>query len=336
MTVPLDARLLWRHGEGSAVSLFNGDNNMPNWCANRLRVSGKAEDVEQALGLVRGGGRPTYGKAIRQGIGFFMAGCAGLLRPVSTVDYAPYPGLTSAGAGENTAENRAFTAWLNRLQAGCLLTEEACASLNELWLNVVGGLPDWSALTDAQRDAMSTLWKRQRSGWPEAFGAADVVAAWDAVRGAEDCGAASPPLDMLVLCPPRLEVEINGFNGWLLSGVPSGHEDYVERYGTKWPEAYDLNVSWQDTAVFDADFDTPWSPPSEAVLAALSARFDVTVDHFYAESGCDYCGFAAYSVGEQTEACSDSLEWSEEEDEDGFREVTGPDWIVDNVAHYGG
>lgn len=309
---------------------------MPNWCANRLRVSGSEENVEQALKFVRGGGRPAYGRAVLQGIGFFLAGCAGLLRPVSAVDYAPFPGLTAAGRGEKTPENRAFTAWLNRLQAGCLLTDKACASLNGLWLTVAGRLPDWSALTDAQRDAMNALWKRQYFDWREASGAADVVAAWAAVRDAENRGATSPPLDMLALCPPRLEVEINGFNGRLLKGVTAGYDDYVHRYGTKSAAAYELNISRHDVAAFDADFDTPWSPPSEAVLAALSARFNVTVDHFYAEAGCDYCGFALYSDGEQTEACSDALEWSEEEDEDGFRDVTGPDWIVDNVPHYGG
>nr|WP_324030888.1 hypothetical protein [Pantoea sp. JZ2] len=31
----------------------------------------------------------------------------------------------------------------------------------------------------------------------------------------------------------------------------------------------------------------------------------------------------------------DSLEWGEE-DEDGFTCVTGPDWVINNVGHYGG
>jgi len=72
------------------------------------------------------------------------------------------------------------------------------------------------------------------------------------------------------------------------------------------------------------------------VLAALSLGYGVTVEHWYAEAGCDYCGYALYTGGEQTETCCDSLEWSNEEDEDGFREVTGPEWILGNVANCGG
>ncbi|MBD8109197.1 hypothetical protein [Erwinia persicina] len=58
--------------------------------------------------------------------------------------------------------------------------------------------------------------------------------------------------------------------------------------------------------------------------------------HWYAESGGSYCGRATYSRGIQQDECCDSLEWSAEEDEDGYHEVTGPSWIINNVASYGG
>jgi hypothetical protein len=32
----------------------------------------------------------------------------------------------------------------------------------------------------------------------------------------------------------------------------------------------------------------------------------------------------------------DGLEYSEEEDEYGYREVCGPDWLMENVPHFGG
>ncbi len=34
--------------------------------------------------------------------------------------------------------------------------------------------------------------------------------------------------------------------------------------------------------------------------------------------------------------CCGELEWSSPTDDDELPEVTGPAWIVDNVAHYGG
>ena len=71
---------------------------MPNWCANRLRVTGLAESVSQVRALMTGGVRPLYARAEAEGIQLFLAGCAGLLRPVTNETYVPYPGLTACRA----------------------------------------------------------------------------------------------------------------------------------------------------------------------------------------------------------------------------------------------
>ncbi|WP_182059017.1 hypothetical protein [Pantoea sp. ME81] len=71
------------------------------------------------------------------------------------------------------------------------------------------------------------------------------------------------------------------------------------------------------------------------MLCALTWRYGVTVKHWYAEVGCDYCGWVVYPEGVQLHERCDSLEWSEEEFKDGYFDVTGPDWIIDNVASYG-
>ncbi|WP_052206244.1 hypothetical protein [Pantoea rodasii] len=55
----------------------------------------------------------------------------------------------------------------------------------------------------------------------------------------------------------------------------------------------------------------------------MTGRYGVTVKHWYVAAGCDYCGRATYSGGVQQEERCGSLEWSEEEDENGFRDVTG-------------
>lgn len=88
--------------------------------------------------------------------------------------------------------------------------------------------------------------------------------------------------DMLQLVPPRLDAEINGYNGRLLEGVPDGFTDTVDRCGTELPHAHDLNLSYSGDTVFNADFETPWSPPSPDVLCALAARYGVTAEHWYA------------------------------------------------------
>ena len=43
-----------------------------------------------------------------------------------------------------------------------------------------------------------------------------------------------------------------------------------------------------------------------------------------------------YERGELVDVLWGELEWSHPTDDDELPEVTGPAWIVDNVAHYGG
>lgn len=68
---------------------------------------------------------------------------------------------------------------------------------------------------------------------------------------------------------------------------------------------------------------------------ALSRRWSCEVTHWYSEAGNDYCGFRSYRYGELTDADDASIEY-DDEDEDGWSGVIGPDWLIDNVPHYGG
>lgn len=317
---------------------------MPNWCCNRLRVSGRSEDIGQVRTLFAGGGYPSYARAVAEGVQMFLAGCAGVLRPDDGTHYAPDTALTGAEgypscAGEgrdghdDVSGNQVFTQWLGHLRAGAALTDDACDDLHALW--VESGQRDrrWHDLTGAQQESIAAVFAGQRHDWCGSFSTTTVQAWWDAVCDGLP-GLRAQPLDLLMVLPPRLDVEINGFNGRLLDGVPSGYDWYTHHYGTKWPRGYDLNVCNGGPDWLAVDFDTAWSPPADAVMAALSARYGVTVEHWYAEQGCDFCGYARYASGEQTGSISGALEWSEEED--GFWYVTGPAWIVDNVANFGG
>lgn len=309
---------------------------MPNWCANRLRVTGPKEEVSMVRALMEGSAAaPGYVRAAGEGIQFFLAGCAGLLRPTTETEYAPYPALTVT-AGSDTPENHAFTGWLEMLRSGAELTEDTCEQLHKLWLASGLSRMTWAYLTAEQQNVISALWEKKKGDWHGAISGQTLTDKWDGLCLEEALPLETLPFDMLQLLPPRLDAEINGYNGRLLEGVPDGFTDTVDRCGTKWPHAHDLNLSYFADTIFDADFDTPWSPPSPEVLCALTSRYGVTVEHWYAEAGCDYCGWATYSGGVQLDELCETLEWSEEADEDGCREVTGPGWIIDNVASYGG
>ena len=307
---------------------------MPNWCANRLRVTGLAENVSQLRALMRGKMRPAYARAEREGIQLFLAGCAGLLRPVTNETYAPFPALTAAGQGEDSPENRAFTQWLAQLRDGAELTDETCDRLHDLWLATGLRSRTWDALDDEVRAVMDARWQRKSFDWSGVSGS-NLSEFWSRTCDSDVTAEDSAEFDMRLLLPTRLDVEINGFNGGLLDGVPGGYEFYIAQYGVKWPVGYALEVGDCGPGFLEVDFDTPWSPPDCRVFAALSTRFGVQAEHWYAESGCSFCGFAVYSDGELTDSRCSELERGVE-DEDGITCVTGPDWIVNNIGHFGG
>lgn len=307
---------------------------MPNWCANRLLVTGLAESVDKVRALMRGEDRPAYVRAEAQGIQLFLAGCAGLLRPVTDESYMPYPALTAAGLGQNTLENAAFTEWLTQLRDGAELTEKTCYLLHDLWLTTGLSSRTWDTLDSDAQAIMATIWRKKHFDWAGMNGPA-LSEYWNRVCSDDTGAEGTLTFDMRLLLPTRLDVEINGFNGALLADVPGCYEFYIAQYGVKWPCGYALAVNDGGPDFLEVDFDTPWSPPNGRVFAALSERLGVVIEHRYAESGCDFCGYDAYSQGLLTDSMSSSLEWGEE-DEDGFACVTGPDWIVNNIGHFGG
>ena len=60
-----------------------------------------------------------------------------------------------------------------------------------------------------------------------------------------------------------------------------------------------------------------------------------SLELWYAEQGCDFCGWQLYERGELVDVLWGELEWSRPTDDE-LPDVTGSAWIVNNVAHYGG
>lgn len=124
--------------------------------------------------------------------------------------------------------------------------------------------------------------KKAKGDWRWTIRGQAVTDKWDGICLERALPLRTLSFDMLQLVPPRLDAEINGYNGRLLEGVPDGFTDTVDRCGTELPHAHDLNLSYSGDTVFNADFETPWSPPSPDVLCALAARYGVTAEHWYA------------------------------------------------------
>lgn len=79
---------------------------MFSWCHNRLEITGKSVCLDVMQPWIVGTEKPLYRHAIRQAIKLFLAGCAGILKPVRAVEYAPYPMLTASGTGAQTSPTR--------------------------------------------------------------------------------------------------------------------------------------------------------------------------------------------------------------------------------------
>lgn len=311
---------------------------MPNWCANRLMFNGiKNSD---ALKTWIAGGEPSlHRRARKEGIQLFLAGCAGILRPLTEQHYSPYPQLVSYGAAaDNRPSAQAYSDWLAMFMAGAVLNVETCQTLHQCWLDSHIACARWDTLSEPEQSVIRQMYQQKSFDWGDSFRPAPVDEWWDSLCDVGSAVPAADPMDFRDVLPTRLDIEVNGFNGGLLTGVPSSYDHYLTRYGCKWPVGYEANICFAGENTLTVDFDTPWSPVGEDVVAELSQRYGGELEHWFAEQGCNYCGYARYVCGETDVYITDELEWGEADpdDEDSFPDVTGPEWITNNVAHFGG
>lgn len=76
---------------------------MSEWCHNRLEITGKSVCIDVMLQWIKGTDVPRHRHAVQQSIKLFLAGAAGILKPVRTTSYPPCQGLVRAGTGLSTA-----------------------------------------------------------------------------------------------------------------------------------------------------------------------------------------------------------------------------------------
>lgn len=269
---------------------------MSEWCQNRFEITGKSVCIEVLLQWINGAETPRYRHAILQSMQLFLAGCAGILKPVRTVSFPPFQGLVRHGAGLSAPANLAFEQWLELLQKDAVLNPETIRTVDRHYHQSGLGALKWENIPQASRDIITALIKRQYADWFGLAGLSDEPEAsscWERLR---EYPERSQPCDMLMVIPPRLATELNGAGG-LLSGMSTSGSFYSRVYGMEWPTGH--NVNWHRHAPngLTLRFDSPWYPPSGEVVAAISALFECEVRHTYCEPVSGLSGYDCYDLG---------------------------------------
>lgn len=142
---------------------------MPNWCANRLMFNGiKSSDALKTW--IAGGGLSLHRRARKEGIQLFLAGCAGMLRPLTEQHYAPYPLLVSYGtAADNQPSAQAYSDWLAMFMAGAVLDVETCQTLHQCWLDSHIACARWDTLIEPEQSVIRQLYQQKSFDWGGQF-----------------------------------------------------------------------------------------------------------------------------------------------------------------------
>ena len=215
------------------------------------------------------------------------------------------------------------------------LTDEVCRTLLALFEQ--SGLKQryWGDLPKTARAAIAPLLKESAFDWcPLHFRRIALDIAWAKLDVPDAKTLNQGCFSLNALLPPKLLVELNGFNGCLFptsAKVPSGFNDNCERLGTKWEM-----VQVEEVGDGKLEFDTAWSPAIPPI-AEMARRYpNSTIIHYFSECGCAFCGYVRYENGEQVEEVWDDLQFSEEENEEGYHDLIGPDYALEHFSRFGG
>lgn len=275
-----------------------------NWCENRLTITAKSVCIEVMLEWISGSAVPLYRHAVLQGIQFFLAGCAGVLRPVSLTTFPACQQLVRHGTGLSTDANKAYEQWLTLLEENAYLTSDTVKTLTRLYEQSGLATKTWESFPPQARDIMTGLMLRQRDDWfcpvntgPDSAGI-DGEAFWQSLQTYPQ---QSRPCDLLMILPSRLGSEISG-NGGVLSCVASTYDLYCAIHGTPVPAGQ--NVGWyrDDVNRLVVTFETLWAPPSGEVTGELSAQFDAEVRHSFSEPVNGIHGYNCYDQGDHVDS----------------------------------
>lgn len=270
---------------------------MSDWCRNHFEITGKSPLLAVAEEWIKGETEPLYRHAVMQSIKIFLAGYSGLLRPVKTASFSPFPELIKLGVGQNTLANQAYEQWLEYLKKDVPLDGHHIRLINRVYHQSGIGAIKWESIPELSRRHIGRLMEDRYADW---FGVASLSRDIDFALCWEKLGQfpeRSQPCDLLQIIPSRLAAEING-SGGLLAGMSTATSLYCRLYGMEWPAGHNVRFQREGINSIKLSFDSPWFPPSGESVAALSAMFDCEVRHWYSEPAHELEGFDCYDRGQ--------------------------------------
>lgn len=92
-----------------------------------------------------------------------------------------------------------------------------------------------TTLSEPEQVVIRQLYQQKSCDWGDSFRPAPVDEWWDSLCDAGSAVPAAEPMDFRDVLPTRLDIEVNGFNGGLLTGVPSSYDHYLTRYPPSFP-----------------------------------------------------------------------------------------------------
>ncbi len=274
---------------------------MFSWCKNRLEITGKSADIDVMQSWIAGTEVPLYRHAIRQAIKLFLAGCAGMLKPVKATEYRAYPELVSSGTGVGTSPNQAFQHFLELLDRDALLDNVTLSKMDRIWLQSGIGDVKWEAIPFAARQTIIRLMSVHYADWfgvASAGGQFDPQERWEWLSIKPDTTC---PCDMLMVMPSRLATELNGESG-LFCGLSTTSELYTQLYGTEFPAGHRLEWSRDDIGSLKLTFSSPWYPPSAEVMGQMSQKFDCEIRHYWLSPDAGTSGYHCFDRGDHVDS----------------------------------
>lgn len=270
---------------------------MSDWCTNSLVVTGQSAFVDELQLWVIGNIVPRYRHAALQSRRLFLAGAAGILKPIKPAVYPPYPNLLAHGTGASSPQNQAFDNWLGLLQKDVYLTVDNIRQV-ERWYRQSGiESVKWENIPFTAQQKIADIIQRKYADW---FGMAGVSEELDTGRCWSELAVTAEntvPCDLMTIIPTRLTAEINGSEAFL-QGMSTTMSLYCRQYGTQWPAGQNVNYVRDCANNLLVQFDTRGYPPAGEVMAALSALYSCQIEHawYIAETGKS--GYDCFDLGE--------------------------------------
>ncbi|MCC3705155.1 DUF1281 domain-containing protein [Rouxiella badensis] len=269
---------------------------MSDWCTNRLVVTGQSAFVDELQLWVIGNIVPRYRHAVLQSRRLFLAGAAGILKPIKPVVYPPYPGLLANGTGASSPQNQAFENWLGLLQKDVYLTVDNVRQV-ERWYRQSGiEAVKWENIPFTAQMKIADIFQRKYADWFGMVGVNDFLDAgvcWSELAIVADN---SLPCDLMTIIPSRLAAEINGSEAFL-KGIPNSTSLYYRHYGTQWPAGQRVSFVRDCSNSLTVHFDTFGDPLTGEVMAALSALYSCQIQHAWLVAETGKSGYDCFDGG---------------------------------------